>query len=264
MSKPVIELRDVAVRYRLAKHRVASFKEFAIHWMRGALSYQELWALRGVSLEIERGATVGIVGRNGAGKSTMLKVMSRILKPQKGRATIRGTVAPILELGTGFDHELSGLENLRLNALLLGQSNKAIDDKRDEIVEFSELGDFIHSPIRSYSSGMLARLGFAIASSFDPDILILDEVLSVGDTGFQRKCEQRLAELRSRGSTILMVSHGAAISDYCDRCIWLDQGLIRADGPSHEVLGEYLDQFQSPSAPMTTGRQPTIAEAPAT
>ena len=264
MSKPVIELRDVAVRYRLAKHRVGSFKEFAIHWMRGALSYQELWALRGVSLQIERGATVGVVGRNGAGKSTMLKVMSRILKPQKGKARIRGTVAPILELGTGFDHELSGLENLRLNALLLGQTNQTIEEKRDEIVEFSELGDFIHSPIRSYSSGMLARLGFAIASAFDPDILILDEVWSVGDTGFQQKCEQRLAELRSQGSTILMVSHGVAISDYCDRCIWLDQGLIRADGPSEEVLGQYLDQFQEPASPMTTGKQPKVQPVEAT
>lgn len=251
MSEPIIDLDNVSVRYRLAKHRTPSFKEYAIHWMRGSLTYHELWALKDVSLEIERGATIGIVGRNGAGKSTLLKVLSGILKPIEGSAIVRGRVAPILELGTGFDFELSGLENLRLNALLLGQSNKAIEESTDEIIEFSGLGEFIHSPIRSYSSGMMARLGFSIASAFDPDILILDEILAVGDTGFQMKCEQRLTELRSSGTTVLMVSHASAINNYCDRCIWLNEGRVVADGPSNDVMGEYLAQFAPQPAAST-------------
>ena len=249
MSEPEIRVRleEVALSYRLAKQRIPSLKEYAIHWMRGALSYEKLWALRDVSLTIRQGERVGIVGRNGAGKSTLLKVISRVLKPTQGTAEIHGLLAPILELGTGFDYELTGLENIYLNALLLGRSRRDIDERIEWIVEFSGLGDFIRSPIRNYSSGMYARLGFSIATAWVPDILILDEVLTVGDSAFTDKCEDRLAEFHEAGTTVLMVSHVApAVRENCDRCIWLDAGRLRADGPTDEVLDLYAHAGTEP------------------
>jgi ABC-2 type transport system ATP-binding protein len=235
-----IELTGISLRYRLAKQRIPSLKEYAIHFLRGALDYEVLWALQGVDLAIRRGETLGIVGRNGAGKSTLLKVISRVLKPTSGRAVIHGSVAPILELGTGFDHELTGLENIVLNALLLGRSRREINEKMDDIVDFSGLGDFIRSPIRNYSSGMLARLGFSIATAWLPDILILDEVLSVGDAAFTEKCEDRIRRFHKAGITVLMVSHSpTAILKNCSRCIWLDAGRLRAEGSAEDVLQAY-------------------------
>jgi ABC-2 type transport system ATP-binding protein len=242
-----VRLEGVSLSYRLAKQRIPSLKEYAIHWMRGALSYEKLWALRDVSLTIRKGERVGIVGRNGAGKSTLLKVISRVLKPTQGTAEIRGRLAPILELGTGFDYELTGLENIYLNALLLGRNRREIDERIEWIVEFSGLGDFIRTPIRNYSSGMYARLGFSIATAWVPDLLILDEVLTVGDAAFTDKCEQRLAEFHDAGTTVLMVSHVAkAVEENCDRCIWLDAGRLRADGPTREVLDQYAHAGTDP------------------
>jgi ABC-type polysaccharide/polyol phosphate transport system ATPase subunit len=233
--------------YRLAKQRIPSLKEYAIHWMRGALSYEKLWALREVSLTIRKGERVGIVGRNGAGKSTLLKVISRVLKPSQGQAEIHGRLAPILELGTGFDYELTGLENIYLNALLLGRTRREIDERVEWIVEFSGLGDFIRTPIRNYSSGMYARLGFSIATAWLPDVLILDEVLAVGDSAFTEKCQQRLREFHDAGTTVLMVSHIVqAVEGNCDRCIWLDAGRLRADGPTKEVLDLYAHAGTEP------------------
>lgn len=238
----LIRLEDVGLCYRLAKHRIPSFKEYAIHWMRGALRYEELWALDAIDLTVHRGESLGIVGRNGAGKSTLLKVISRVLKPTRGRAEIHGTLAPILELGTGFDFELSGHENIYLNALLLGHSRREIDDRVDAIIDFSGLREFIHSPIRNYSSGMLARLGFSIATAWTPDLLILDEVLAVGDAGFLKRCRQRMQELRDEGATVLMVSHsGADVRENTRRCVWIDRGRIRADGETQEVMTRYED-----------------------
>jgi ABC-type polysaccharide/polyol phosphate transport system ATPase subunit len=235
-----ILLEGVSLCYRLAKQRIPSLKEYAIHWMRGALAYEKLWALREISLTIHQGERVGIVGRNGAGKSTLLKVISRVLKPTQGTADIRGRLAPILELGTGFDHELTGLENIYLNALLLGRSRREIDEKIEAIVEFSGLGDFIRTPIRNYSSGMQARLGFSIATAWLPDILVLDEVLSVGDSSFNARCKERLSQFHDSGATVLMVSHNAqAVRENCSRCIWLDAGRMRADGPTADVLAQY-------------------------
>ncbi|HVT59289.1 MAG TPA: ABC transporter ATP-binding protein [Thermoanaerobaculia bacterium] len=235
-----IELAGVALCYRLAKQRVRSLKEYAIHFMKGALAYEELWALRGVDLTVRGGETLGIVGRNGAGKSTLLKVISQVLKPTEGRAVMKGALAPILELGTGFDLELTGFENIYLNALLLGRSRREVADRIEEIVDFSGLGDFVRAPIRNYSSGMLARLGFAIATAWTPDILLLDEVLAVGDASFTRKCERRLERFHAAGTTVLLVSHSvAAIRDNCTRCIWLDAGRLRADGATDEVLRLY-------------------------
>lgn len=243
-----IRLDDVSLCYRLAKQRIPSIKEYAIHWMKGALSYEKLWALRDVSLTIRQGETVGIVGRNGAGKSTLLKVISRVLKPSKGQVTVKGIVSPILELGTGFDHELTGLENIYLNALLLGRTRREIQEKLEEIIEFSGLGDFIRSPIRNYSSGMLARLGFSVATAWLPEILILDEVLTVGDAAFTEKCEQKMRSFHEAGITILVVSHGEkVIRDTCIRCAWLDAGRLRADGETGEVLDLYLHGGHEPS-----------------
>lgn len=248
MSEPSIRLQDVSLRYRLAKQRLPSIKEFAIHWMRGALVYEDLWALRDVSFEVRQGETVGIVGRNGAGKSTLLKVISRVLKPSRGRVEVRGRIAPILELGTGFDHELTGLENIYLNALLLGRTRREIEEKLEEIVDFSGLGDFIRSPIRNYSSGMLARLGFSIATAWLPEILILDEVLAVGDAAFTERCEAKMRSFHEAGITILVVSHSdRVVRDTCSRCIWLDAGRLRADGGTAEVLDLYLHGGHEPS-----------------
>ena len=250
---PRIELSGVGLCYRLAKQRVPSLKEYAIHFMKGALSYEQLWALRDIDLTIRRGETVGIVGRNGAGKSTLLKVISRVLKPTSGQARILGSLSPILELGTGFDHELTGYENIFLNALLLGRSRREVEEKVEEIVEFSGLGDFVRSPIRNYSSGMLARLGFSVATAWLPDILILDEVLAVGDASFTGKCEQRIRRFHDAGTTVLMVSHNAAaIRQNCSRCIWLDAGRQRADGAAAEVLALYEGHGTEP------GQQPWV------
>jgi ABC-type polysaccharide/polyol phosphate transport system ATPase subunit len=238
--EPVIRLDDVSLCYRLAKQRIPSIKEFAIHWMKGALAYEKLWALKDLTVAVAPGERIGVVGRNGAGKSTLLKVISRVLRPTRGTAVTRGTVAPILELGTGFDLELTGLENLYLNALLLGRTRREIDTQLESIVQFSGLGDFIRAPIRNYSAGMLGRLGFAIATAWEPDVLILDEVLAVGDAGFVRKCKERLASFDRRRTAVLMVSHNPEdILASCDRCLWLDSGRVRADGRPEEVLEAY-------------------------
>jgi ABC-2 type transport system ATP-binding protein/lipopolysaccharide transport system ATP-binding protein len=251
MSEPGelrIALDGVSLCYRLAKQRIPSIKEYAIHWMRGSLSYEKLWALREISLAVRQGETIGVVGRNGAGKSTLLKVISRVLKPTAGKAEIRGRLAPILELGTGFDYELTGLENVYLNALLLGRTRREIEPKVEEIIEFSGLGDFIRAPIRNYSSGMQARLGFSIATAWIPEVLILDEVLAVGDSAFTEKCVGRIREFHDAGTTVLMVSHNPkAVQDNCDRCIWLDAGRLRADGPTDEVLEMYEHAGTDPS-----------------
>lgn len=251
-NRPVIHLEEVALCYRLAKQRIPSLKEYAIHWMKGSLAYEELWALKGVSLTLARGETLGIIGRNGAGKSTLLKVISRVLKPTRGKAEVRGSVAPILELGTGFDHELTGYENIYLNALLLGRTRKEIDQKADDIIDFSGLREFIHSPIRNYSTGMFARLGFAIATAWVPDILILDEVLAVGDARFLARCEQRMAEFQDHGTSLILVSHGLdGVRKNCERVVWLDAGRIEADGPAGEVIDRYLRFSEEPEEETT-------------
>ncbi|HEX6900061.1 MAG TPA: ABC transporter ATP-binding protein [Thermoanaerobaculia bacterium] len=253
-----IRLEGVSLSYRLAKQRIPSLKEYAIHLLRGALSYEQLWALKEIDLTVRQGETLGIVGRNGAGKSTLLKVISRVLKPSKGKATVNGRLAPILELGAGFDYELTGLENVYLNALLLGHSKREIQEKVEEIVEFSGLGDFIRSPLRNYSSGMQARLGFSIATAWVPDILILDEVLAVGDATFTDKCEERIQRFHDAGATVLLVSHTLpAIAKNCTRCIWLDDGRIRADGDTKKVLDLYLNKHGTDPSEHEGGRLKT-------
>ncbi len=242
---PLVALEGVSICYRLAKQKIGSLKEYAIHWMKGVLAYEQLWALQDVSLTLRRGETMGIVGQNGAGKSTLLKVISGVLRPTRGRAVVRGRVAPLLALGTGFDYELTGRENIYLNALLLGRKRWEIDERYDEIVEFSGIQDFIHSPIRNYSSGMLARLGFSIITSWTPDILVLDEVLAVGDSQFVGRCTRRIDQLRQQGSAVLLVSHDLeAVRNNCEQAVWLENGCIRAQGMTNEVSHDYVTWIQ--------------------
>lgn len=242
MADPVIQLESVALCYRLAKQRLGSIKEYFIHLVKGNLTYEKLWALRDVDLEVKTGEVVGVIGPNGAGKSTLAKVITGILKPTRGTRQVNGVIAPILELTTGFDYELTGLENIYLNALLLGRTRREIDQALADIVAFSGLGDFIHAPIRNYSSGMVARLGFSIATAWVPDVLILDEVLAVGDMRFLDRCHQRLETFREAGTTTLMIAHQPQLLlQYSTRCLWLDRGRIQADGEPSDVLGRYSE-----------------------
>lgn len=239
-TEPMVRMQGVSLCYRLAKQQAQSLKDYAIHWMKGGLRYEDFWALRDVSFEVGRGESVGIVGRNGAGKSTLLKVLCRVLEPTRGTTALNGWVAPILALGAGFDHDLTGIENVYLNALLLGRTRREIDAKLDHIHAFSGLGDLIRSPLRSYSAGMIARLGFSVATAWRADILVLDEVLGVGDAAFVKRCQARIQELRGAGATVLLVSHSPAeILANCDRCLWLDGGRLVADGAPREILDRY-------------------------
>jgi len=227
---------------------------------------QAFWALRGVSFEVKEGERVGIIGRNGAGKSTLLKILSRVIAPSEGRAEISGRVASLLEVGTGFNARLSGRENIYLNAALLGLTRKDVDARLQEIIEFAEIGRFIEEPVKSYSTGMRARLGFAVAAHIDPDVLMLDEVLSVGDAAFQAKCLQRVGELTDAERTLLFVSHSIpAVRRFCDRCLWLHQGVVVMDGPAVAVTEAYEEKllkvkgsFRAPER-----ARPSTADAPA-
>ncbi len=238
--EPVIRLSDVSVRYRLPGERIHTFKEYVIRILQNKLQFKDFYALKNINLEINKGEIFGIVGRNGAGKSTLLKVISRVLIPTQGRVWIKGAVSPLLELGAGFHPELTGRENVFLNGTILGHPRREIEDHLEEIIEFSELRDFIDVPLRTYSSGMHARLGFASSTSWEPDILILDEVLSVGDEAFRKKCEARMRGFRSGGTTSILVSHTMdSILSLCKRAAWLDHGTIRMVGPSDEVIAAY-------------------------
>lgn len=239
-----IALTSIEVRFSMPTERIVSFKEYVLKRITGKLEHRELWALRSLDLEIRPGEFVGVVGRNGAGKSTLLKVISRVLTPTAGRVVVRGQVAPLLELGAGFHYDLTGRENVFLNAALFGYSSRVVQAHLAEVIAFSELEEFIDLPIRNYSSGMLARLGFAVATMFRPDILLIDELLAVGDAGFQKKCLARIHEFRSQGTAILLVSHQMeAIADHCTRAIWIERGQLKAEGPTDEVLQRYSEGF---------------------
>ncbi len=251
MSEPIIEITDVSLAYRLAKQKPGSLKEYLIHLVRGSLTYHELWALRDINLQVGRGEIVGIVGANGAGKSTLSKVISGVLRPTRGSCVVRGAVSPILELGTGFDYELTGRENIYLHSLLLGRRRREVDAQLAAIIAFSGLGDFIDSPVRNYSTGMMARLGFAVATAWQPDVLVLDEVLAVGDARFTERCHDRLRQFRDAGTTILIVSHNPLeIIQYCTRCLWIDQGWLKADGDPGGILGHYAQRTEPGLAPL--------------
>lgn len=239
---PIVILENVSVRYRTPAERYATFKEFAIKWLQGKVRTHSFWALRNVSFEVYRGEVFGLIGPNGAGKSTLLKLISRVMRPTEGRVRVYGRVVPLLELGAGFHPELTGRENIFLNGAILGFTRKEMQAKFQRIVEFSELQEFIDAPLRTYSSGMWARLGFAVAIDTEPDILILDEILSVGDEAFQRKCVARIEELRQHGVTILLVSHSTElVASMCDRAAWLDHGQLQMVGDAALVAQAYRD-----------------------
>ena len=242
-KKTMIEVSDVTMQFRLNNDKILSLKEFVTTALRGKLQYNKFTALEHISFELKRGQTLGLIGRNGAGKSTLLKIISGILKPTEGCVSCYGNVVPMLELGSGFDFDLTGRENVFLNGAILGYSEEFLKGKYDEIVEFSELGQFIEVPIRNYSSGMLARLAFSIATVVNPDILIVDEILSVGDVAFQEKSKKRMLHLMGGGTTGLCVSHSIEqIREMCDRAVWLDQGLIKMMGKAEDVCQAYISQ----------------------
>jgi ABC-2 type transport system ATP-binding protein len=236
----MIKVEDVSMMFKMTNDRIRSFKEYVVALMKHKVKYQEFWALKNISFEVKKGEVVGIIGRNGAGKSTLLKIISGILKPTSGSVTVQGNIVPMLELGSGFDVDLSGRENIFLNGAILGYSKDFLTKKYDEIVSFSGLEHFIEMPIRNYSSGMLMRLAFSIATVVNPEILIVDEILAVGDENFQHKSKARMMELMGGGTTVLFVSHNLAqIREMCSRVIWLDEGKIKMIGDTKEVCDAY-------------------------
>ena len=240
MNNTMVDVSDVTMRFIMNTDRIVSLKEFVITSLRKGIQRQEFTALQHVSFSVGRGETLGVIGNNGAGKSTLLKVISGILKPTEGNVKCYGNVVPMLELGSGFDFDLTGRENIFLNGAILGYSKKYLTEKYDEIVDFSELGQFLETPIRNYSSGMLARLAFSIASVVVPEILIVDEILSVGDASFREKSYHRMMELMSGGTTVLFVSHDIGqIRNMCKNCVWLENGMVRMFGPTEEICNAY-------------------------
>ncbi len=247
-SDAAIDVSDVWKVFHLYRDRAANLKDKLIFWGREQVS--EFWALQGVTLSIPGGKTVGIMGRNGSGKSTLLKVMSRILYPERGTVRVKGRVATLLELGAGFHPDFTGRENAYLNGSILGLTRSEVRRRLPDIADFAELGPFMDNPVRNYSSGMYMRLGFAIAIHANPDVLLVDEVLAVGDTAFQRKCLDRIRLLQSQGKTIVFVSHDvAAIQDLCDFAVWLDGGRLAGSGYPSKVVEQYLSAVQPTPSP---------------
>ncbi len=242
-GQPVIKIENVAVRYRVPQEKIPSFKEYAIRWLKGEIKHHDFWALKHIDLTIHRGEVFGLIGPNGAGKSTLLKVVARILRPVEGRIRIYGSIAPLIELGAGFDYELTGRENIHLNGSILGFSRENIEARFDRIVDFAGLQEFIDAPIRTYSTGMVARLGFSIATDVRPEILIVDEILGVGDAEFQARSFERIQSFQGKGTTILLVSHSLeSIKSMCTRAAWLAHGEIVASGTANSVVNQYREQ----------------------
>ena len=240
MSEPIIEVKNVTMRFNLAKERVDTIKEYFVRLMKGQLHFSEFFALKDISFQVEPGDSVALIGSNGSGKSTMLKIIAGVLYPSKGSVTVRGGVAPLIELGAGFDMELTARENIYLNGAVLGHNRKFMDAHFQKIVEFSELQEFIDVPVKNFSSGMVARLGFSIATMVKADVLIVDEILAVGDARFQQKCHDRMAEMFSGGTTLLFVSHNIEqVKRLCKKAAWIDRGVLRAYGPVEEVCRMY-------------------------
>ena len=240
MGKTMIEVNDVTMRFHMNNDKIMSLKEFVARKLTGKIEYTDFTALEHISFQVEKGETLGLIGHNGAGKSTMLKIISGILRPTAGTIITKGNVVPMLELGSGFDMDLTGRENIFLNGAILGYSEEFLKAKYDGIVEFSELGQFIESPVRNYSSGMLARLAFSVASVVEPEILIVDEILSVGDSDFQQKSRARMLELMGGGTTVLFVSHNLdQIREMCNRAVWLEHGKMKMIGETDAVCDAY-------------------------
>lgn len=239
-----VSLSDVSMVFNLATEKTDTLKEYILKAIKHQLMFQEFYALRDVNLSIEKGDSVGLIGVNGSGKSTLLKIIAGVLQPTKGRVEVQGTIAPLIELGAGFDMDLTARENVYLNGAVLGYDRKYIDQRFERIIDFAELHDFVDVPLKNYSSGMVARLGFAIATDVEADILIVDEVLSVGDFRFQEKCKERINALLSKGTTLLFVSHSAElVMQLCNKAVWLNKGRIQQIGDSMEVCKMYLQHL---------------------
>lgn len=238
--EPIISVDNVSMHFRMDKNHTTSLKEWVVSFLRGKQQYETFHALNDVTFDVKPGEIFGIIGRNGAGKSTLLKVVSGIYKPTSGMAVTRGRIAPMLELGSGFDVELSGHDNIFLNGAILGFSEEFLRSKYDDILAFSELSEFIHQPIKTYSSGMMMRLAFSVATIVEPEILIVDEILAVGDAAFQQKSHARMLELMQGGTTVLFVSHDLnQIRQMSDRVLWLDHGTVKMVGETKDVCDAY-------------------------
>lgn len=244
MSEIMVEVSNVSVKFHLSRERIDSIKEYIIKKIKNQIEYDEFMALQDVSLTVEKGESVALIGLNGCGKSTLLKTVAGVLKPFKGSVRVYGTVAPLIELGAGFDHDLTARENVFLNGAILGYDRKSMEKHYEEIVEFSELRDFMDVPIKNFSSGMLARLAFAIATIGTPDILIVDEVLSVGDFRFQQKCEKRIQQMMKKDTSILFVSHSIdQVKKLCTKTVWIEKGKVKMIGPTEEVCALYEQAY---------------------
>lgn len=248
LKKPVVEVRDLGLAYRLTRQRVRSLKELAIYALRRQLQFETFWALRDVSFAVSRGEVFGIVGHNGAGKTTLMKVIARVLPPSEGRVIVRGRIAPMISLGAGFNHDMSAYENIILYGTILGRDPREIRGRVEAIAEWAGITDFLDVPLRSFSSGMLARLGFAVATDRYPDIMIVDEVLSVGDRAFQERSMARIREMVEGGTSLLFVSHNVeSVRAIADRVAWFQHGRLRSIGSTDTVLGEYESQSSTES-----------------
>ncbi len=244
-SDNIIEVHNVSMRFNLAEERTDSIKEYFVKLVSGKLHFNEFYALKNISFSIKRGEAVALIGKNGSGKSTMLKILAGVMYPTEGSVTVNGTIAPLIELGAGFDMELTAKENIYLNGAILGFDRAFMDEHFEQIVEFSELREFINVPVKNFSSGMIARLGFAIATIIKADILIVDEVLAVGDFRFQEKCKAKIAELLEGGTTLLFVSHSAEqVKELCEKAVWLAGGTMMAFAETNEVYDAY-EEFYS-------------------
>lgn len=240
-----VRFQNIVQRFRVIRERPDTLRETFAHLFRKRTSYYDFDALKGISFSVSEGESIGIVGRNGSGKSTILRVIAGVYRPSSGEVSVTGSVAPLIELGAGFHPDLTGRENIILNGLLLGLTKREIRSREEKIIDFAELGGFIDSPVKQYSSGMFMRLGFAVATEVDPDILLMDEVLAVGDAAFQQKCLERINRFHDAGKTLFMVSHGPGnIRKYCQRALWIHDGVLRADGPADEVLARYEELLQ--------------------
>ena len=243
--EPIIKVDNVSMCFNLSKEKHESLKEYFLAMVQGRLQYDEFYALKDVSLDIMPGDFYGLVGLNGSGKSTLLKTIAGVYKPSKGKVTVNGTIAPLIELGAGFDMDLTARENIYLNGAVMGMDRAFMNQHFDEIIEFSELQEFVDVPVKNYSSGMISRLGFAIATVVRADILVVDEILAVGDFKFQEKCKAKMRELLEGGTTLLFVSHnGDQVKELCSRAIWLNHGVVMEDGPADVVYDKYAAMME--------------------
>lgn len=248
MTEPAISVSNVRLEYRLSRANVGTLKEYTIKMVKRQMKYESLWALDDVSFEVAKGEVFGIIGPNGAGKSTLMKIMARVLPPTEGRVIVRGSVAPMIELGAGFNNELTGHENIVMYGTLLGRTPDHMRERASQIAAWADVTEFIDVPLRSYSSGMLARLAFSVATDIEPDILVVDEVLSVGDAAFQIRSQERMANLIDKGASVVIVSHNlGTVTDLAGRAMWLDHGRSVMTGDPHEVVEAYKQTLEGAS-----------------